>query len=96
MSYKEQAEIDTIKFDSNKLKIFISNIYEKEISNPTDYFKSCSLAWTHTEFNKFFYTFENNISKIIYIIRDPRDVFTSKVNFVFSDYSLKYRQKRKK
>lgn len=95
LSFKEQASIDTIKFNSNKLKLYVSNIYEEQIKDPSDYFDKCSIVWTHTEFNRYFYEFEKDISKIIYLVRDPRDVFLSKVNFAFGDYSQKFRKKRK-
>ena len=94
LSYDNQVDIDTIAFNNKKLWFYVSSIFKEEITNNNVYFDKTSVVWTHSELNNGFNKIIHHLDKVVYIIRDPRDVFNSKINFAFSDYSQKYLKKR--
>lgn len=94
LSYDNQVDIDTIAFNNKKLWFYVSSIFKEEIINKNDYFDKTSVVWTHSELNNGFNKIIHHFDKVVYIIRDPRDVFNSKINFAFSEYSQKYLKKR--
>ena len=50
----------------------------------------CSLVWTHSKLCKSSFELFPKFDRIIYIIRDPRDVLISRANFAFTPYYLKH------
>jgi len=90
-SYAKQAEIDTIEVNGEELKVIISDWYNEIISDVDAYVKEVSHVWTHSISNDTLTDFAMKMDKIIYIVRDPRDVAISKSKFAFTDYHKSYR-----
>ena len=94
LSYKDQVNIDTVEINKNHTNLYVSSIFKRKITNLDEYVKKASIIWTHSEFNSGAKKLIASVDKVIYIVRDPRDVFLSKINFAFGNYSLKYLKKR--
>ena len=90
LSYKEQADIDVIDIEPHQCFYRISSIFRMPIENIDDYINQCSLVWTHSPYCATRNDVYSKFGKIVYIIRDPRDVIISKSRFAFTPYMKKY------
>jgi len=90
LSYKEQAAIDVLDIESKGFYYRISSAYKKKIDNVDYYLSCCSHVWTHSPIcNRSFDIFPK-FDRIVYIVRDPRDVLISMANFAFTPYFQNY------
>jgi aryl sulfotransferase len=90
-SYAKQAEIDTIEVNGDEVKVMISDWYNEQITDIDTYIKQVSHVWTHSICNDTLLEFAKKMDKVVYIVRDPRDVAISKSKFAFTDYHKRYR-----
>lgn len=90
MSIKGQIDINFLDITQDSLFLRISNIYRYPIDNIDDYIKNSTLVWTHSQLTPKGLEVFPQFDKIVYIIRDPRDISISWSNFVFTPYMRKY------
>lgn len=90
LSTKNQARIDVIDFDKNGIYFRISSRFRQKVEDVDLYLSKCTHVWTHSAFLEKQIDIYKKFDKIIYLIRDPRDVLISLSKFVFSIYMKKY------
>jgi len=90
LSYKEQSSIDVLDIDPHKCYYRISSIFRMPVDDIDTYIQQTSVVWTHSCFCDLSRVILPKFDKIIYIIRDPRDVALSMAYFVFTPYMQKY------
>ncbi|MEM1168086.1 MAG: sulfotransferase domain-containing protein [Cyanobacteria bacterium P01_H01_bin.35] len=87
-----KGQIDINFFDITRNAAFyrIGNIFRYPVDNIDDYINSSTFVWTHAQMSDNVLKTIIKFDKLIYIIRDPRDVLVSWSNFVFSTYIQRY------
>ena len=90
MSIREQANINFLDITETALFYRVGNIFRYPIDNIDEYIHQCTYVWTHSQFSSKCREVFPKFDKLIYIIRDPRDVAISWSNFVFSPYMKRY------
>ena len=90
LSYPEQADIDMIDILYTGVFFRISSVFRRKIDNPEQYVSKCSHVWTHANYCERSKSVFRLFDKVIYIIRDPRDMILSTVKFAFTPYMQKY------
>lgn len=90
LSYPEQAGIDTIDITDTGVWYRISSIYRWPVSDLDDYLTRATHVWTHSQVTPFSRTVFPKFDKIVYIIRDPRDVIQSMARFAFTPYMQRF------
>lgn len=90
LSHSEQASIDVLDVEPEGCFYRISSVFKMPIDDITSYFDKTSHVWTHSKYIERSDTVLSAADRIVYIIRDPRDVVVSLSNFVFSDYMQKF------
>ncbi|NJO71820.1 MAG: sulfotransferase domain-containing protein [Oscillatoriales cyanobacterium RM1_1_9] len=66
----------------------ISTLFQEKIIDIDDYICQCSQVWTHSPVNSLASKILSKFDKVIYIIRDPRDVAISYSRFAFTEHKL--------
>jgi aryl sulfotransferase len=90
LGFARQTEMDFLTIGTRQCFLRLSAVFREEISDIDDYIDSCSQVWTHSAINSLALSVLPKFDKIIYIIRDPRDVAISYSKFAFSEHKLKY------
>ncbi|NEP24484.1 sulfotransferase domain-containing protein [Moorena sp. SIO3I6] len=90
MSVRGQVNINFLDITETALFYRISNIFRYPVDDIDNYIDSCTFVWTHSQLNSKCREVFPKFDKLIYIIRDPRDVAISWSNFVFSPYMKRY------
>jgi aryl sulfotransferase len=96
LSLLEQHNIDVLDITDQGCYFRVSSVYREKVKNLEDYVSSCTHVWTHSEFLTKSRPVFSKFSKIVYIIRDPRDVAISLSNFIFTPYMKEYYSKSAK
>ncbi|NEP90053.1 MAG: sulfotransferase domain-containing protein [Okeania sp. SIO2C2] len=87
---KGQISINCLDITKNAAFYRISNIFRYPVDDMDDYINSSTLVWSHSQMSSNALTIMQKFDKVIYIIRDPRDVSISWSNFVFTPYVRRY------
>ncbi|NES03891.1 MAG: sulfotransferase domain-containing protein [Okeania sp. SIO2F4] len=87
---KGQININCLDITKNAVFYRISNIFRYPVDDMDDYINSSTLVWSHSQMSSHALTIMQKFDKIIYIVRDPRDVSISWSNFVFTPYVRRY------
>jgi len=90
LSNNDQALIDVIDFEPLKCFYRIGPIYRMPIEDLESYVKETNHVWTHSRIDKSNAQHFKHFDKIIYIVRDPRDIAISMSHFAFTPYMQKY------
>lgn len=90
LSYPEQVDINMMDILYSGCFFRISSIFRKRIEDPEAYINSNTHVWSHSNYCKMSEQIFPMFDKIIYIIRDPRDVALSKADFAFTPYMKKH------
>lgn len=90
LSYPEQVDINMIDIYHQAVFYRISSRYRSIINNMQDYVKSNRHVWSHSDFCERSKEVFPLFDKVIYIIRDPRDILLSEARFAFSSYMQEY------
>lgn len=90
LSYPEQADIDMLDILYPKCFFRISSAYRWPVENISEYVRQSSHVWTHSNICPTSHEVFPLFDKIVYIIRDPRDVLLSKTRFAFTPYMQKH------
>ena len=89
LSFAGQAEMDFLSIEGDKSYCRISGVFKEKIADIDSYIEQCSQVWTHSPLNTLAQSILPKFNKIIYIIRDPRDVAISYSKFAFTEHKLK-------
>ncbi|NOG48286.1 MAG: hypothetical protein HND48_01695 [Chloroflexi bacterium] len=90
LNYPEQAAIDTIDITDTRVWYRISSIYRWPIDDIDAYLAHTTHVWTHSQVTPLSRTLFPKFDKIIYLIRDPRDVIQSMARFAFTPYMQRF------
>ncbi|NEP90054.1 MAG: sulfotransferase domain-containing protein [Okeania sp. SIO2C2] len=87
---KGQISINCLDITKNAAFYRISNIFRYPVDDMDDYINSSTLVWTHAQMSSNALSIMQKFDKVIYIVREPRDILISWSNYVFSSYMQKY------
>lgn len=90
LSYPEQVDINMIDILDKGCFFRISSIFRKRIEDLEEYIDSNTHLWSHSNYCATSEQVFPMLDKIVYIIRDPRDVALSKADFAFTSYMQKH------
>lgn len=90
LSHADQAESDVIDVVRNKYYWRISSLHRERIEDVRSYVEQCTQLWTHSAWASGCRDLLSAADKVVYIVRDPRDVAISMANFAFTPYVLRY------
>ena len=88
--FKGQININYLDITKNAVFYRMGNIFRYPVDDIDDYINSCTVVWTHAQMSSNVLNIIQKFDKLIYIVRDPRDVSISWSNFVFSPYMQRY------
>jgi aryl sulfotransferase len=86
LSYPEQASVDVLDFERGRAFCRISSRFREEVSDLAGYCAQASHVWTHSEITDADLPQLGRFDRIVYILRDPRDVAVSMARFAFTPY----------
>ena len=89
LSYPEQAGLDVLDIEPGRNFCRIGSYFREPIDNITDYIQSNRLVWSHSRYIPDSAEVYDKFDKIVYIVRDPRDVAISMAHFAFTPYRLR-------
>jgi len=89
LSFAGQSSMDFLTVEGGQCYCRLSGVFREEIADIDDYIARCSQVWTHSDLNPLAQSILPKFNKIIYIIRDPRDVAISYSKFAFTEHKLK-------
>lgn len=90
LSYDEQASTDVLDIDPDGCFYRVSTIFREPVTDIESYMSQCSHAWTHSDLHPQGLEVLPLFDKVVYIIRDPRDVAISLSKFAFTPYAQQY------
>lgn len=90
LSYQDQADIDVLDIEARQYFYRISSIFRMPIENIDDYVGQTSHIWSHSAYCGGSKKVFDQLDKIIYLIRDPRDRAISAAKFRYTPYGLKF------
>ncbi len=77
LCFPEQAEVDVLEIYPTQCFYSIPPVFRMAIEDIQSYLGETTHVWTHSDWNKGSEKIFSEFDKIIYIVRDPRDVFLS-------------------
>ena len=86
LSFAGQAEVDWITIKPRGCYCRISSLFREPITDFDSYVRQCSHVWTHSPVNRRSFQVLPKFEKIVYIIRDPRDVANSLARYAFTKH----------
>ena len=89
LSFAGQAQMDFLSIERGKCYCRISEVFREKIDDIDSYINQCSQVWTHSPIDTAALEILAKFDKIVYIIRDPRDVAISYSKFAFTEHKLK-------
>ena len=90
LSYPEQASIDTIDITDTGVFYRISSAFRWPVDDLDAYLARTTHVWTHSRITANPDAIFGKFDKIVYIVRDPRDVVLSTSRFLFTPYMQKF------
>ena len=90
LSYQDQCDIDVMDIGPTGCAYRISSVFRMPIDDIGAYVDQCSLVWTHSPFCEFSNQVMPKFEKVVYLIRDPRDMAVSLSKFMFTPYMQRY------
>lgn len=90
LSFPEQASIDTIDIADTGVFYRISSAFRWPVDDLDAYLARTTHVWTHSRISANTDAIFGKFDKIVYIVRDPRDVVLSTSRFLFTPYMQKF------
>jgi aryl sulfotransferase len=90
LGFTGQAGVDVLDIEQQGCFCRIGPVFSQRVENIENYISQCNHVWTHSPFCKHSLEVLPRFDKVVYIIRDPRDVALSWSRFAFTPYMLKY------
>jgi aryl sulfotransferase len=88
LSHSDQAKIDVISLEPGGVYFRIGQKFRRAIPNIDTYLSRSSHVWTHSAFCEQQRQVYKKFDKIVYLVRDPRDVAVSMSRFAFTPYMI--------
>ena len=88
LSFAGQSQMDFLTIEGGRSYCRISEVFKEEIKNIDSYIDRCSQVWTHSTVDAAASKILAKFDKLVYIIRDPRDVAISYSKFAFTKHKL--------
>lgn len=88
LSYPEQAGLDVLDIENGRQFMRVGSYFKAPIPDLHEYVENNRLVWTHSRFIPDSAKVYEKFDKVVYIIRDPRDVAISMAHFSFTPYRL--------
>ena len=88
LNFEGQTKIDVIDIETDRFCYTISSVFRMPIRDLDDYVTCCSHVWMHAVWGPVTETVLSKFTKVIYIVRDPRDVAVSLGHFVSTPYGF--------
>lgn len=86
LSFPDQAGIDVVDLEGEGASCRISNRFRERITDLEGYLGATRHVWTHSRFEVASLRLLGRFERIVYIVRDPRDVAISMSRFAFTPY----------
>ena len=86
LSYSGQADMDFLSILPDGCYWRISDVYQERLENVEAYVRACSHVWCHSPIIPRSLEVLPLFDKIVYLIRDPRDIAVSLSRFVFTPH----------
>lgn len=90
LSFGGQHLIDVLDIEADGLYGRISSRFRERIENEEEYFSKVAHVWTHSEVTERTGEVLDRFDRIVYVLRDPRDVAVSMSRFLFTPYMRKF------
>ena len=90
LSQTDQASIDVVSIKDDGVYYGMSSLLSEKVRNVQNYVDNTTHVWSHSPFKKKYVSFYKKFDKIVYVIRNPRDVALSMSDFAFTPYIKKY------
>jgi aryl sulfotransferase len=90
LSFPEQASIDTVDITDTGVFYRISSAFRWPVEDLDAYLARTTHVWTHSLITAKTDAVFEKFDKIVYIVRDPRDVILSTSRFLFTPYMQKF------
>lgn len=89
LSNPDQATMNVLDIEPGIRSFRIGSYYKEPIANLKEYIDANRLIWTHSRYITDSEEVYDSFDKIVYIIRDPRDVAISQAYFALTPYRLR-------
>ena len=89
LNFPQQADMDVFELEPDRCIFRINGVYSEPIHDIDNYISQCTHVWTHSDFSHNSLTVLPKFDKIVYIIRDPRDVVISLSHMIFMPHVQK-------
>lgn len=86
LSYEGQADMDFMRILPDGCWWRISDVHRERIMDVEEYVRSCTIVWSHEPIIPRSLEVLPLFDRIVYLIRDPRDVAVSLSRFVFTPH----------
>ncbi|HUF89254.1 MAG TPA: cytochrome P450 [Gemmatimonadota bacterium] len=89
LSYSGQADMDFLRIRPDGCYWRISDVHQERIDDLEEYVRRCTLVWSHEPIIPRSVEVLPLFDRIVYLIRDPRDIAVSLSRFVFTPHVLR-------
>lgn len=90
LSYPEQAQTDVVDIEEDGVYWRISSRHRELINDLDAYLSQGSHVWSHSDFCGRSLDVMRCFDRVVYILRDPRDVLISRAKFLMTPYMQEY------
>lgn len=90
LSTPDQVEQNVIDFEEGGCFYRISSRFREEVADLDQYLDNNTLSWTHSKAFEGVEKYLSRFGKLVYIIRDPRDIAISMSYFILTPYMKKH------
>jgi aryl sulfotransferase len=88
LSYRGQADMDFLRILPGGCYWRISDLHQERVGDIEEYVRRCSIVWSHEPVVARHLEVLPLFDRIVYLIRDPRDVAVSLSRYVFTSHVL--------
>jgi aryl sulfotransferase len=88
LSYQGQADMDFLRILPGGCWWRISDLHQERIADIEEYVRRCSIVWSHEPVVARHLEVLPLFDRVVYLIRDPRDVAVSLSRYVFTSHVL--------
>lgn len=85
-SFEGEAEIDFLEIEPDGAYLRFQTVHRRPIFDVEAYVRACSHVWTHSAICARSFEVLPLFDKVIYVVRDPRDVAVSLAEFAFTPH----------
>lgn len=86
LSFPEQASVDNAMVSKSTISYRISSIFQMPVTDLREYASKASVIWLQSPYQELTEKLFDVCDKIVYIIRDPRDIIFSNISYQNTEY----------